>query len=204
VRLVLAYLAGAIVCTIVAFAFRWWILLWPGFALSMVSAAYWTGDPSWLRSRWLLFPYTAAAWINSRLWTRGEPAKNLLTDSVWIGRAPSRRDREGIQSVVALAPELPVAGDASVAMLDLVPPSAAQLDAAVEAISRLQDCRPTLVCCALGYSRAAIASAAWLIAAGHAGSVSSALEQVRRARPQVVLRPEFESRLNEWAEARNG
>ena len=75
----LTLLTGAGLCTAAAFALRGfgWLLLWPGFALSMVAAAYWTGDSAWLGKRnrpvaLLMLPYTAAAWINSRLWTRGE------------------------------------------------------------------------------------------------------------------------------------
>jgi hypothetical protein len=211
IRLTLLYLAGAVACTTAAFALQGfaWLLLWPGFALSMVAAAYWTGDSSWLGRRngpeaILMLPYTAAAWINSRLWTRGEPAKNHLVDAVWIGRAPSTVDRDGMNSVVNLAPELPIRCDAHIAMLDLSPPTEDQLDAAVRAIIGLAGRRPTLVCCALGYSRSAVASAAWLIAAGHAGNPEDAIEQVRRARPQVVVGPEFRLRLVQWAERRNG
>jgi hypothetical protein len=205
------YLTAALVCTAAAFLLRGfgWLFLWPGFALSMVAAAYWTGDSAWLgkRSRFaalLMLPYTAAAWLNSRLWTRGEPAKNQLVDAVWIGRAPSRLDRQGMNSVVDLAPELPTRGDAHVAMLDLMPPTEEQLDAAVGAIMSLAGRRPTLVCCALGYSRSAITSAAWLMAAGHASNCDAALEQVRRARPQVVIGPDFKSCLKQWAEKHNG
>jgi hypothetical protein len=146
--------------------------------------------------------YTVAAWINSRLWTRGEPPKNHLAGPVWIGRAPFLRDRDGIHSVVTLAPELQMRGDESVAMLDLAPPTCQQLDDAVGAITKLAQHGPTLVCCALGYSRAAIASAAWLIAAGRASTAVEAVDQVRRARPQVVLRPEYLLRLDQWAESR--
>jgi hypothetical protein len=208
IRLTLLYLAGAIACTAGAFALRGfgWLLLWPGFALSMVAAAYWTGDSAWFGNRlvgFLMLPYTAAAWINSRLWTRGEPAKNHLTDGVWIGRAPSTLnrglDRDGMNSVVQLAPELPIRGDAHVAMLDLLPPTEDQLDAAVRAIKQLAGQRPTLVCCALGYSRSAVASAAWLISEGHAANAEDALDQVRRARPQVVVGPKFKLRLEQWA-----
>jgi protein-tyrosine phosphatase len=88
-------------------------------------------------------------------------------------------------------------------MLDLSPPTEDQLDAAVRAIIRFAGRRPTLVCCALGYSRSAIAAAAWLIAAGHAVNTDDALEQVRRARPQVVVGPKFKLCLEQWAERRN-
>ncbi len=207
VRLTVLYLTGAIVCSAGAFLLQGyaWLLLWPGFALSMVAAAYWTDDSAWISSsgRWLMLPYTIAAWINSRLWTRGQPAKNHLLDAVWIGRAPSRPDRCGMNSVVALAPELLVRGDTHIAMLDLMPPTTEQLDAAVRAIMNLAGRRPTLVCCALGYSRSAIAAAAWLLAAGHAGNPGDALDQVRRARPQVVVAPNFRQRLEEWDRERN-
>lgn len=151
-----------------------------------------------------MLPYTLAAWINSRVWTRGEPAKNHLTDAVWIGRAPSHADRLGMNTVVDLAPELQTRSDAHVAMLDLTPPTEDQLDAAVGAIMRLAGQRPTLVCCALGYSRSAVASAAWLMAAGHADTTDDALDQVRRARPQVVVGPSYKLRLEQWAQRRNG
>jgi hypothetical protein len=210
VSLTLFYLSGAGVLIVAAFVIRgWgWVLMWPAFALSVVAAAYWTGDSAWLGKRnqpvaLLMLPYTAAAWINSRLWTRGQPAKNHLMEAVWIGRAPSRRDRCGMNSVVVLAPELPIRGDAYIAMLDLLPPSEEQLEAAVHAIMQLGGSRPTLVCCALGYSRSAIVSAAWLIAAGYATSADEALEQVRRVRPQVVVKQTFKLRLEQWADRRN-
>jgi protein-tyrosine phosphatase len=108
-------------------------------------------------------------------------------------------DRLGMNSVVDLAPELHFRGDAHVAMLDLLPPTEDQLDAAVRAIMELGGQRPTLVCCALGYSRSAIASAAWLIAAGHAANTEDALAQVRLARPQVIIGPRFKRCLEQWA-----
>jgi hypothetical protein len=151
-----------------------------------------------------LLPYTLGAWINSRLWTRGQPANNLLADSVWIGRAPSRLERRGMNSVVALAPELPIRSDAQIPMLDLVPPSKEDLDAAVRAIQKLASRRPTLVCCALGYTRSAVASAAWLVADGHAASIDEALQQVRRTRTQVVVGTEFKNCLEEWVAWRRG
>ncbi len=211
IRLTLLYLAGAVACTATAFALRGfgWLLLWPGFSLSLVAAAYWTGDPAWLAKRngrpafWML-PYTCAAWINSRLWTRGQMPSNQLSDGVWIGRAPSRRDRAGMKSVVDLTAELPLRSDANIAMLDLVPPALEQIDAAVRAVTELARQRPTLVCCALGYSRSALVGAAWLIAAGHASTAEDALAQVRAARPQVIVGPDLALRLQQWVDRRNG
>jgi hypothetical protein len=202
-RLTILYLMGAIACTAGAFVLHGfgWFLLWPGFALSMVAAAYWTRDAAWIArsGRLVMLPYAAGAWINSRLWTRAQPPKHHLHDSVWIGRAPSRMDRHGMNSVVALAPELPFRADTHIPMLDLAPPTSEQLDAAVRAIMSLSEKRPTLVCCALGYSRSAITSAAWLLAAGHAKNTEDALDQVKRARPQIIVGPKYRQRLEEWA-----
>jgi len=207
-KLALVYLAGSALLTIAAFVLRgWgWLFLWPAFALSMAASAYWTGDPAWLAkvgaARLFLLPYTFCAWTNSRLWTRGQPPSNCLPDAVWIGRAPSRRERSGMLSVVTLAPELAVRGDAHIPMLDWSPPSVQQLDAAVEAIMNLASHRPTLVCCALGYSRSAIVTAAWLLATGYAANIDDALRQIRKARPQIVIRPNFRRALEQWVHAR--
>jgi len=200
IRLTLLYLAGAITCVTAAFLFQGfaWVLLWPGFALSMVAAAYWSGNPQWLKMGLLMLPYTVAAWINSRCWTRGESARTHLAGGVWIGRAPLPWERAGMKSFVDLAPELRLSADEHVDILDLTVPACEQLDQAVQAIIRLANGRPTLVCCALGYSRSAIVSAAWLIASGHATSTEEAIAQVRRVRPKVVLRDAHRMRLNEW------
>ncbi|MNI76460.1 hypothetical protein D3C73_1326910 [compost metagenome] len=72
-------------------------------------------------------------------------------------------------------------------MLDLVLPSAAQLRAAADAIERLRDHGPVLVCCALGYSRSAASVATWLLRTGHARDVAEAVAIVRAARPGIVL-----------------
>jgi protein-tyrosine phosphatase len=43
------------------------------------------------------------------------------------------------------------------------------------------------VCCALGFSRSAAATACWLLRSGHAATLDDALALLRRARPQIVL-----------------
>jgi hypothetical protein len=194
VRLTLYYLAGALACAIGGFYWHW-LLLWPAFALSMVAAAYWSANPKWLKWGVFMLPYTAAAWVNSRCWTRGEPPRCHLADGVWIGRAPFPWERNAIRSVVNLAPELRMNADAQVAILDLTVPTEDQLTRAVQAVRT--SARPTLVCCALGYSRSATVSAAWLVATGQ--TVEDAITQVRRVRPKVVISEAHKKRLTEWA-----
>ena len=62
-----------------------------------------------------------------------------------------------------------------------------QLREAVAAIEECKSCRPTLVCCALGYSRSASAVAAWLVATGRMACLEEAGDTIRERRPQVVL-----------------
>lgn len=95
--------------------------------------------------------------------------------------------------------ELPVRADVCVPMLDLATPSCVQMQAAVDAIGELSERRPTLVCCALGYSRSAAAVAAWLIATGRAASVEEAVGVLRAKRPQVVIHAAMAERLAQWA-----
>jgi hypothetical protein len=203
-RLALCYGAGAAVLTWAAFHWQgWtWLLLWPAFSLSLVAAAYATGNVETLGKRggrmpfWML-PYWVAAWVNSRMW---KSAPSEIAGGVWAGRPAT----EGFASVVDLTGELPVQADNHIPMLDLAPPSKAQLEAAVAAIEALSTRRPTLVCCAIGYSRSAAAVAAWLYATGRAETIAAAVDQVRRARPQVVVGAELMERLQQWAESRNG
>ncbi len=206
-KLTFNYLLTASLLTTAAFWFQsvGWLLLWPGFSLSMVAAAYWTGNVVWLGKRsgrmpFWMWPYSLGAWCNSRIWTRNETARNLLADDVWVGRAPNRKEREGVRSVVDLTAELTLKSNAWIPILDLTEPSDTQLDAAVQTIEITA--RPTLVCCALGYSRAAAVSVAWLFATGRATSVDQAIAMVQTARPQVVVHSKLRLRLQQWAEGR--
>jgi len=200
-RLAAYYGLGSTVLTVLAFWFWWWILLWPAFSLSLAAAAYWTGNVELLGKNgdsvpFWMWPYTLFAWVNSRLWNTG---KSEVANGVWVGRP----DLEGFRSVVDLTGELPMRADRHVPMLDLALPSVEQLTAAVSAISELSEKRPTLVCCALGYSRSAASVAAWLVASGRSKTVEEAVAAVRKARPKVVLSPAMLDRLTQWASARN-
>lgn len=208
-KLAALYLTAAIALTVAAFLVQGvaWILCWPAFSLSMVAAAYWTGDTSWLGKHagtmpaWI-WPYTFAAWCNSRLWTRGKAPRNHLGDGVWIGRAPGRGEREDLRSIIDLTAELPLASTINIPILDLTVPSHEQLDEAVEALSRTVDSRPTLLCCALGYSRSAIAGAAWLLATRRAQTAQEAVAQVQAVRAEVRFGESVAPWLQQWADQR--
>ena len=204
-RLAGSYATGALACSFAAFAWRgaalW--LLWPALSLAFVALFYArvgargfqkAGDGRLsLAARWLLAPYLAGAWVNSRLWTHAHPAPSHVADGVWIGRSPSARElaHAPFRSIVDLSAELPLAPQqrayASLPVLDLTLPPASVLDAAAATIERFRADGPVLVCCALGYSRSAVAVAAWLLATRRDATVEAALARVRSARSHDVL-----------------
>jgi protein-tyrosine phosphatase len=152
----------------------------------------------------LLAPYTATAWLSSRWFTRKHPAAREIAGGVWLGRLPRKaeRDAQGIYSMVDLTAELPVNTRGvkyrGIPMLDLIVPSVERLTAAVTAIDNLEGRRPTLVCCALGYSRSASAVAAWLAASGRAASVDGAIDLICARGSRIVLGPAHRRRIEHW------
>jgi hypothetical protein len=194
-----------------------WLLLWPAGALAVVAGIYFAGRPEFFRKSdgqmpaavvLVLAPYLLVAWLSSRWQTRRQATAQKIADGVWLGRIPRRAERDalGIVSVVDLTAEFPIdTRDVvyhGVPMLDLLAPNVEQIDAAVRAIGELESRRPTLVCCALGYSRSAAGLAAWLVAARKAESIDGAIELIRARRPSIVLRTRFRSVLAEWAAMR--
>ena len=176
---------------------------WPALSLALVAACYAGLGPAGFQkdadgrlrpaARWLLAPYLAGAWLNSRWWTRRHPAPVAIGDGVWIGRVPAARDAElaRFTGIVDLTAEFDVAPGprvlAVVPILDLTAPTPATLAEAAAAIERLRARGPVLVCCALGLSRSACAAAAWLLATRRAATVDAALARVRAAQARVVL-----------------
>jgi membrane-associated phospholipid phosphatase len=202
-RLALAYLAGAVCCGAIALyaggSALW--LAWPALSLALVALCYagigaagFQKDPEGrlsLAARWLLAPYLAGAWLNSRWWTRRAPQPVHVADGVWIGRVPATRDLAPYAGIVDVAAELSLPRSSLpkrvVPMLDLAQPEPASLSEAAQAIEALRARGPVLVCCALGFSRSACAIAAWLLSTGRAAGAQQAFAQVRDARRDVVL-----------------
>ncbi|MDO5652889.1 MAG: phosphatase PAP2/dual specificity phosphatase family protein [Brachymonas sp.] len=209
IKLASLYGAGAVLCAAGAMRSTAWGLLWwwPALALLLVAANYAFldargfamqphGRMGWA-ARWLYAPYRVAAWINARLWTRGQALANEVLPGVWLGRLPSTSEwvAAGRPRIVSLCAELqaPHQADARcVPLLDLLPPTPDQLQQASRAIADMQknvshQAPPLWACCALGYSRSAAALATWLVDSGHCTNADEALACIRRVRPQVVL-----------------
>lgn len=204
-RLALRYALGALACLAAALFLGggglW--LAWGALALGMVALCYAAigaagfqkdarGAMS-LAARWLFAPYLVGAALNARWWTRRAPSPVLVADDVWLGRLPQRaRDVDPrFKALVDLCAELPLPAGApapvALPQLDLVPPSAHDLQRAADAIEQARTRGAVLVCCALGVSRSACAVAAWLLRTGRAANVDAAVARVRAARPTVVL-----------------
>jgi len=191
----------------------WW-LLWPAVSVWLVAANYAIVGPEGfqkdsdggmsLAARALLAPYLAAAFLNSRAWTRREPKPVAIGGGVWLGRMPMARDAVGFSTVVDLCAEMPGANSAAhwicIPMLDLVPPPAGQLRHAAASIERGRCAGPVLVCCALGYSRSAAAVVTWLLTSRTAATMTEAIERVRGARPRIVVDPALRAAIATAAE----
>lgn len=203
-----AYLAASLLLAVAGARSGGWnrLLLWPACALLVPAAAYATRRPALFGKEnpamtLLLAPYLAGAWLNSRL--GHEPAMQHVVGEVWIGRVAgrSRYEREGFRSAVDVTAEFPARPRElhyrSVPMLDLIPPTAAQLSSGVRAIEELEHLRPTVVYCALGYSRSAAVVAAWLVQSGHATSAAEAIGLIRERRHRVALDRAHESAIEE-------
>lgn len=201
----LCYLTAATACAGVAFhyrgAFLW--LLWPSVAFGLVSVNYLVFGATGFQkhqgrhrvaSFWLLLPYILLAWLNSRMWTWLHPEPTLMIDGVWLGRLPTRQQIQNghFRAICDVAAELPCPQGnwlvSSIAMLDLVAPDQSELRLVALEIDQLRQQSPVLVCCALGYSRSAIAVAAWLLLTQRASTVAQAVEILTTQRPRIVLR----------------
>jgi len=212
------YGLGALALVLLALTLGgWWLwLLWPAVSLALVPVNYWLlgaegfqkRDDGQLTpaARWLYAPYLAAAWINSRLWTRRHPQPDLIVDNVWLGRIPAQSEQQTFKAIVDLCAELPINPQGRayqcIPVLDLIAPTSAECRQAAEAIERLRSNGPLLVCCALGYSRSATAIAAWLLHTGRATTVDQALAIIRTARARVVLHPAHRVALEGLSHAR--
>ena len=218
-RLGLRYSLGAALLGALAvnLGSAWLWLLWPAFSLLLVALNYLLFGAAGFQkaadgrlsnaATWLLAPYLAAAWLNSRLWTRSHPHADEVEPGIWLGRIPAPGQAEQFQAQLDLCAELPARAQAkayhALPLLDLsVPSSAACLEAA-QAIETLRTHGSLLVYCALGYSRSATAVAAWLLHSGRCRDVAEALAHLRRARPQVVLSDAHQHALQGMLELSN-
>jgi hypothetical protein len=221
VRVGAHYAIGAGLCAAAALAVRGWavMLAWPAFSLTLVAAGYfWLGAGIYRKrggrltwTTWaLLWPVLLGQRLSLIYYRRRAPIWNAVSENLTIGRKllPAEAEKacaNGITAVLDLACEFSEARPfrslryLQLSILDLTAPTAAQMDAAIDFIGRESRQGIVYVHCKIGYSRTAAIAGAWLLASGQAASAEDALEQLRRARPGIVIRPEAAQAVQDFA-----
>ena len=212
VRVGLYYALGsATATTLSAFLWPWGALfLWPATSLAIVGAGYlWLGPHVFgkragripLFTRVLLWPCLAGQRLSWLYYRRQCRPYDVVAPRVWIGRQLDADEAavavsRGVTAVLDLTAEFdapPSFRDISyenLPTLDLTSPSGEALTAAVQFITHESQRGIVYIHCKAGYSRSATSVAAWLLASRLARNTSDALATIRRARPQVIVRPE--------------
>lgn len=203
-----------------------WVLWWPAAVLGLVAAAYLMGarGPGGgifrkfqgrvpLGARIVLAPARVGQWLSWRHYaTRSEPwsAVTNSAGTIWMGRVLRRDEAEravdgGVVAVVDLTAEFSAPrafariAYLNIALLDLTAPTPEQLDRALAFIDDHARRGIVYVHCKAGYSRSATVVGAWLMRHGAAGDTRGAIEMIRAARPEVVVRPEAVAALERFS-----
>ncbi|HEX4640478.1 MAG TPA: phosphatase PAP2/dual specificity phosphatase family protein [Chthoniobacterales bacterium] len=214
------YFAGAFVAAgLIVFFWPWGaLLIWPAVSLGIMAAAYFRFGPEVFRKRngrlpwttwWTLAPVLLGQEISRRYYRRQGRAWDELTPRVWIGGVLNRDEafavvQQGVAAVLDLTAEfsepapLRALNYKNVPILDLTAPTPAQLEEMVLFIERESETGIVYVHCKIGYSRTAAVAAAYLVRSGLAPTASEAMDQLRRVRPCVVMRPEVLAALHEF------
>ncbi|MDB5354786.1 MAG: rane-associated phosphatase, like Aur1 family, and protein serine/threonine/tyrosine [Phycisphaerales bacterium] len=203
------YLLGAVLFLVAAVAWRPWgfLLLWYVLALTIMSAAYFSGREGVFRksrgrlplsTHLVLLPYLLSDRLFFLSYRRGSKPYDQIAPGLIVGRWLSHREAralldQGVTAVLDLSAEYaespPLRGVVyrSVPVLDLTAPSVSKLREAVKFIRTHAPGGTVYVHCKMGFSRSACAAAAYLLAEGIATNVEDAMNHVRRARPQARL-----------------
>ncbi|MEZ4601404.1 MAG: phosphatase PAP2/dual specificity phosphatase family protein [Syntrophotaleaceae bacterium] len=206
------YACGGAALILSALALKgWWLLLlWPAFALLLVSAAYFgliadvfhkTDGRLPLSTLFLLAPVLLGHRLSLLYYQRRADPWNQILPDLWMGRRLDEKEAQktlqlGVTAVLDLTSEFsePQAFRSvrylNLPVLDLTAPSPGQLSAALEFINSEKAKGIVYVHCKIGYSRSAAVVGSWLLAAGLAGSVDEATTILLRARPSLIVRPE--------------
>lgn len=205
------YLFAALSCLAGTFLSPW--LWWPALSLLIVALAYSALGVGALQKDntgrltpaawWLLFPWRAGMLLSMLCFTRHLSAVSPLADGVFLGMYPRMPLEQ--QAVLDLTSEFPRSRASQgityccIPMLDLVNPDDDTLSQAVDSLERLRvQHGRVLVHCALGLSRSALVIAAWLLQHYPELTLPQAVEQVSKARQQVVFTPENMELLKRW------
>lgn len=191
-------------------------LAWPAAALGTVSATYFGAGAAVLRksrgrlptlTHWLLAPWLLGQEFSWWHYRRKSARWDKLTPRVWMGGLPDDATaidllEAGVTDILDLtaefdAPEVfrMMPGYKNIPIADLTAPTQDQLRTLAEYIERVRRDGIVFVHCKAGYSRTAAAVGAWLLQNG--GTTEAALQQMKEARPGMIVRPEVVKALRE-------
>jgi protein-tyrosine phosphatase/membrane-associated phospholipid phosphatase len=216
-RIGVYYAAGALAIAGLSAACWAWtaILLWPAISLAIVAGAYFGLGPAIYRktdgriplsAKLLLVPCLIGQWLSLMYYRRQCDAWDEITSKVLVGARlntleASEAMRNGVTAVLDLtaefseAPALLNLAYKNIPILDLTELSQAQLQDAVDFITRHINNGTVYIHCKIGYSRTAAVAGAYLLAAGHVATVGEGIARLRAVRPSIIIRPEAHSAL---------
>ncbi|PXA04980.1 phosphatase [Coraliomargarita sinensis] len=215
------YFAGTVALIALACFSRPWgyVLLWPASSLALVAVGYFSighrvyAKQSGQHARWakgLHFFTLKGHELSRRAYAKTCDPWNPLLEGLLIGRqldageAPLLKEA-GVTAILDLTSEfseprlLTEMDYLSVPILDLTAPSDGALDSALEFIDRQMKHGSVYIHCKIGYSRTAAVAGSYLIMAGHAHNPAEAIELLRRARHNIVIRPEAKATIERYA-----
>lgn len=210
-KLAAKYATGAAVFTAAAvISGGWgWLLLWPALSLALVMTGYLAlgpavfqkirgmgadaGSRTWY-SRVLLAPYEFGARLSRRWYLAKVPSATEVAPGLWVSGYPAALPVPdcGVLDLSAEYVRAPATHGrpyAAMPMMDLLPPTAAELHAAAEALRSLQEQGPVLVHCALGLTRSVVVAACALLRQGQCVDLQTALAHIARQRSGIEVSP---------------
>jgi protein-tyrosine phosphatase len=222
-RVALYYASGVLALVGMSVLARPWtlLLLWPALSLATVALAY-NGLGPWIyrksngslpwSTRLLHAPMLIGQTVSAWHYARRSDAWNPVTPQVWIGRRlteseAQRAVADGVTAVLDLTSEFGATPSfkalvyRQLPILDLTAPTAEQVCEAVDFITCEAQRGVVYVHCKVGYSRSGAIMGAYLIASGECADADAALARLRSARPGIVIRPEAEATIREFAQA---
>jgi protein-tyrosine phosphatase/membrane-associated phospholipid phosphatase len=219
------YLFGSLLFTAVALKIGGlaYILLWQSVAMLWVSAGYFGLGPLpyskhdgriSLVSRILLAPALIGQWLSLRFYALQGPAFQRVLPNAWMGRLLSSKEAQtlvdqGVTAVLDLTCEFDETKVflkkgilyKNIQILDLTAPTRAQTREAIRFLSDVfKSNGKVYVHCKAGYSRTAAVVGAWILFSNQELSADHVMGMLRKARPQMVIRPEAQDALRSIVE----
>ena len=206
------YAAGAVVLAVAATLGWPWAapLSWPALSFAIVAIGYAGAGPSIygktdgrlpLHARVIMGPMLLGQVLSLRHYRKHCRPWDHAAPELMMGRKLDADEAEdllacGVTAVLDLTAEFSETDVLrqtiyrNMPILDLTAPTPEQMQNGVAFIREHATEGLVYVHCKIGYSRTAALAGAYLMATGHADDADEAMEQMRRARPGLIIRPE--------------